>query len=188
LGLYLEDFEINVPQRTRGRTIGEGDVSLFAGLVGDHNPLHVDEEFAKKSRFGTRILHGPFTSALVSAPVGMYFSGSAIAYLEHNCRFKAAVRPGDTVVVACDGTVWAWGTNFYGQLGNGDTADTNLPQRVSGLGGAARVTAGKIRWRTPPDPKAGRRPPSSTANNRISMRPSQKLGIDCKKSDARRLA
>ena len=78
-------------------TVTETHLVLGAGLFGDFNPLHVDEAFAKKSRFGTRILHGPFTSALVSAPVGMYFAGSAIAYLEHNCRFKAAVRPGDTL-------------------------------------------------------------------------------------------
>jgi len=70
---------------------------LAAGLFGDFNPLHVDESFAKKSMFGTRILHGPFTAALVSAPVGMFFSGTALAYLEHACRFKAPVRPGDTL-------------------------------------------------------------------------------------------
>jgi acyl dehydratase len=66
-------------------------------MFGDFNPLHVDEEFARKSKFGTRILHGPFTAALISAPVGMYFSRTAIAYLEHHCRFKAPVRPGDTL-------------------------------------------------------------------------------------------
>jgi len=57
----------------------------------------VDETYAEKSRFGGRILHGPFTSALVSSPVGMYFAGTAIAYVEHACRFKAPVRPGDTL-------------------------------------------------------------------------------------------
>jgi len=70
---------------------------LGSGLFGDFNPLHVNEEFAKRSMFGTRILHGPFASALVAAPVGMYFSGTALAYLEHACRFKAPVRPGDTL-------------------------------------------------------------------------------------------
>ncbi len=78
-------------------TVTETHLVLGSGMFGDFNPLHVDEEFAKKSRFGGRILHGPFTSALVSAPVGMFFSGTAIAYLEHSCRFKAPVRPGDTL-------------------------------------------------------------------------------------------
>ena len=78
-------------------TVTEAHLVLAAGLFGDFNPLHVDDSHAAKSRFGGRILHGPFTSALVSAPAGMYFHGTAIAYLEHNCRFKAPVRPGDTL-------------------------------------------------------------------------------------------
>ena len=78
-------------------TVTETHLVLAAGMFGDFNPLHVDESFAEKSRFGGRILHGPFTSALVSSPVGMYFAGTAIAYMEHACRFKAPVRPGDTL-------------------------------------------------------------------------------------------
>lgn len=78
-------------------TVTETHLVLAAGMFGDFNPLHVDETFAQQSRFGGRILHGPFTSALVSAPVGMYFAGTAIAYLEHACRFKAPVRAGDTL-------------------------------------------------------------------------------------------
>jgi 3-hydroxybutyryl-CoA dehydratase len=78
-------------------TVTEAHLVLGSGLFGDFNPLHVDEEFAKRSQFGGRILHGPFTSALVAAPVGMYFSGTAIAYLEHHCRFVAQVKPGDTL-------------------------------------------------------------------------------------------
>src|SRR3954463_11837129 len=78
-------------------TVTETHLVLAAGLFGDFNPLHVDEEFAKQSRFGGRILHGPFTSALISSPVGMYFAGTAIAYMEHACRFKAPVKPGDTL-------------------------------------------------------------------------------------------
>jgi 3-hydroxybutyryl-CoA dehydratase len=78
-------------------TVTETHLVLGSGMFGDFNPLHVNEEFSKKTRFGGRILHGPFTSALVSAPVGNYFAGTAIAYLEHGCRFKAPVRPGDTL-------------------------------------------------------------------------------------------
>ena len=78
-------------------TVTETHLVLAAGMFGDFNPLHVDEAFAEKSRFAGRILHGPFTSALVSSPVGMYFAGTAIAYMEHACRFKAPVRPGDTL-------------------------------------------------------------------------------------------
>jgi acyl dehydratase len=78
-------------------TVTETHLVLAAGMFGDFNPLHVDEEFSRKSRFGGRILHGPFTGALVSTPVGMYFAGTAIAYLEHACRFTAPVRPGDTL-------------------------------------------------------------------------------------------
>jgi|TARA_B100001964_G_scaffold221339_1_gene265252 acyl dehydratase len=78
-------------------TITETHLVNAAGLFGDFNPLHVDESFASQSRFGGRILHGPFTSAFIAAPIGLYFAGTAIAYLEHNCRFIAPVRPGDTL-------------------------------------------------------------------------------------------
>jgi 3-hydroxybutyryl-CoA dehydratase len=78
-------------------TVTETHLVLFAGLIGDFNPLHVDDAHATRSRLGGRVLHGAFTSALMSAPAGMYFHGTAIGYLEHNCRFKAPVRPGDTL-------------------------------------------------------------------------------------------
>ncbi len=78
-------------------TVTETHLVMAAGLFGDFNPLHVDEEHSKGSRFGGRILHGPFSAALVAAPVGMYFHTTAIAYMEHTCRFKGPVRPGDTL-------------------------------------------------------------------------------------------
>ena len=78
-------------------TVTEAHLVLAAGLFGDFNPLHVDEVHAQRSRFGGRVLHGPFTAALMSAPVGMYFHSTAIAYLEQDTRFRAPVRPGDTV-------------------------------------------------------------------------------------------
>src|SRR6185295_14422300 len=78
-------------------TVTETHLALGAGMFGDFNPLHVNEEFSKKSRFGGRILHGPMTAAMISAPVGTFFAGTAIAYLEHRCRFTAPVRAGDTI-------------------------------------------------------------------------------------------
>ena len=78
-------------------TVTETHLVVAAGLFGDFNPLHVDESYASRTRFGGRILHGACTSALMSAPIGMYFHSTAIAYLEHNCRFLSPVRPGDTL-------------------------------------------------------------------------------------------
>src|SRR4029078_3807038 len=85
-------------------TVNETHIVLGSGMFVDFNPLHIDEEFAKKSMFGGRILHGPFTSALVSAPVGNYFAGTAIASREHVCGCKAPVRAGDTIPTAWTGT------------------------------------------------------------------------------------
>jgi len=78
-------------------TVSETHIVLGAGLFGDFNPLHVNEEFCKETSFKTRILHGPLTSALISAPIGNFFAGTAIAYLEHNCRFIKPVKAGDTL-------------------------------------------------------------------------------------------
>jgi len=81
----------------RSLTVTETHLVLGAGLIGDFNPHHVDETYAQQSRFGTRILHGMITSAMMGAPVGMYFHGTAIAYLEHAARFIAPVRANDTI-------------------------------------------------------------------------------------------
>jgi acyl dehydratase len=89
---------------TSAMTITETHLTLGAGLIADFNPLHVDETFARKSRYGSRILHGVLTSAIMSGPVGMYFAGTAIGYLEHNTRFFAPVRAGDTLSLHWRGT------------------------------------------------------------------------------------
>ncbi len=84
---------------SRAVTITDAHLVTSAGILGDFNPLHVDEEFARKSRFGGRILHGMMTSAIMGGPLGMRFYGTAVAYLEHNARFLAPVRPGDTLTI-----------------------------------------------------------------------------------------
>ncbi len=78
-------------------TITAAHISQACGMFGDFNPLHSDAEFCANSRFGEPILHGPMTSAFMSASIGMYFYGTAIAYLEHNCQFVAPVFAGDTL-------------------------------------------------------------------------------------------
>lgn len=78
-------------------TITETHIIVGGGLIGDSNPHHMNAEYAKRSRFGTPILHGMLTSSIMGAAVGMYFHGTAIAYLEHSARFVAPVRAGDTL-------------------------------------------------------------------------------------------
>ena len=78
-------------------TITETHIVVGGGLIGDSNPQHMSAEYAKRSRFGTPILHGMLTSSIMGAAVGMYFHGTAIAYLEHRARFVAPVRAGDTL-------------------------------------------------------------------------------------------
>lgn len=82
-------------ERIEERHLDEG-----ARLIGDHNPLHVDADFAARSRHGARILHGVITSALIGAEFGMVYRGTAIGYLEHNARFLAPVKIGDTLTIA----------------------------------------------------------------------------------------
>jgi 3-hydroxybutyryl-CoA dehydratase len=79
-------------------TVTETHLVLAAGLIGDFHPLHVDQTYAEHTRYGGRVLHGVFTAALVGGPVGTFFAGTGIAYLEHACRFKDAVHPGDTLI------------------------------------------------------------------------------------------
>lgn len=80
-------------------TLTETHIVLGAGLFGDFNPLHVNQAFAEKSRFGTRIAHGYLTTSFMAAQLGMIFHGTAIAYLEHTSRFTAPVRAGDTLTI-----------------------------------------------------------------------------------------
>ena len=98
VGRHFSEFHVG---DTFGSTVDITVAHLDRGaeLIGDFNPLHVDDEFAQASRFGSRILHGVLTSALMSAPFGNLVAGTALGYLEHNARFLAAVRPGDTLTI-----------------------------------------------------------------------------------------
>jgi 3-hydroxybutyryl-CoA dehydratase len=78
-------------------TMTETHLILFAGLTGDFNPLHTDETYCKNSKFKQRCIHGAYTSSFLSAALGQYFHGTAIALLELNTKFEAPVFPGNTL-------------------------------------------------------------------------------------------
>lgn len=79
------------------RTITDHDVRQFAELVGDSNPLHVDDAFAGSTRFGRRIAHGMWGVSLISAVLGTRLPGPGTIFLSHTIRFVAPVYPGDTI-------------------------------------------------------------------------------------------
>lgn len=82
-----------------GRTIGEGDVALFAGLVGDFTPIHIDETFAQTTPHGTRIAHGPHSmaTAIGMATMTGLFGERVIGLVNLNWDFSGAVKVGDTI-------------------------------------------------------------------------------------------
>ena len=83
---------------SKERLVTEELVRAFADVSGDYNPLHLDEEFAKTTRFGRRIAHGMLSGAFISAVLGYEFSEKKIVYLSQTMKFTAPVYIGDTVM------------------------------------------------------------------------------------------
>jgi 3-hydroxybutyryl-CoA dehydratase len=79
------------------KTIEQSDVDAFAEVTGDHNPVHIDEEFAKTTRFGRRIAHGMLTASLISTVLANKLPGEGSVYLGQTLQFVAPVFPGDEV-------------------------------------------------------------------------------------------
>jgi acyl dehydratase len=99
MSLYVEEFEIGRAVTTPGRTIGEGDIALFAGLTGDFTPIHTDAHYAANTPFGGRIAHGALTMSTaigLLTQVGLLGDG-VIALLNLNWDFKGVVMIGDTI-------------------------------------------------------------------------------------------
>jgi acyl dehydratase len=99
----LENFtydEISLGQTAEYvRTVTERDLTLFAAVSGDVNPVHLDEEFAKSTRFCGRIAHGMMTGALVSAALACVLPGPGTIYLNQSLRFTAPVKIGDAITI-----------------------------------------------------------------------------------------
>lgn len=81
------------------RTLSDEDVRTFALLSGDMNPLHLDEEYAKTTKFKRRLVYGMLLGSLCSALVGTYLPGKRCLYLRQTLSFKKPVFVGDTVII-----------------------------------------------------------------------------------------
>ena len=95
-GYDIEDLQVGM-SATFAKTITEADIVLFAGVSGDNNAIHTNEEFARTTIFGGRIAHGFLSASVISAAVANRLPGPGTVYLSQSLRFKAPVKPGDTV-------------------------------------------------------------------------------------------
>ena len=95
-GLTFEEIEIG-DSASFSKTISESDVYLFAGLSGDFNPMHVNEDYARNTPFKTRIAHGPLTQSLIAPVLGTKLPGLGTIALEIRTRFRAPTLIGDTI-------------------------------------------------------------------------------------------
>ena len=95
-GYDIEDLDAGM-SATFAKTITEADIVLFARASGDTNAVHINEEFAQTTQFKGRIAHGMLTASVISAAIAGRLPGPGTVYLGQNLRFKAPVRPGDTV-------------------------------------------------------------------------------------------
>ncbi|MAV99436.1 MAG: dehydratase [Rhodobiaceae bacterium] len=100
MGLYWEDWEIGKEYISASRTITEADIVNFAGISGDYNPLHIDEEYCKKTIFGTRIAHGPLVYSIAAGLLFQLhlYDDTLIAFLGFDSlKFTKHVIAGDTI-------------------------------------------------------------------------------------------
>ena len=98
---YYEELNPGDSWVSPRRTITEADIVMFAAMTGDHNPIHTDEEFAKTTIFGGRILHGPAGFAIATgleSRLGIK-EGTAIAFLGMTWDLKGPIKIGDTIKV-----------------------------------------------------------------------------------------
>ncbi|MCL2367549.1 MAG: MaoC family dehydratase [Oscillospiraceae bacterium] len=95
-GYGIDEFFIGM-NKSVSKTISESDIYTYAGIIGDINPVHVNEEYAKTTRFGGRIAHGMLSASFFSTIVGMCIPGADAIYLGQTCKFLLPVKIGDTI-------------------------------------------------------------------------------------------
>jgi 3-hydroxybutyryl-CoA dehydratase len=84
------------------KTVTDADIYLFAGVTGDLNPAHIDEDYARGTFFKTRIAHGMLSAGFVSAVIGTRLPGPGTVYMRQTLDFLAPVRIGDTVTATVE--------------------------------------------------------------------------------------
>ncbi len=102
-GLFFEDIAIGMSAAS-AKTVTEADIFAYAGLSGDFNPVHVNDEFARDSFFKGRIAHGMLSASFISTVLGMRLPGPGCVYVSQSLRFRAPVRIGDTVTALVEVT------------------------------------------------------------------------------------
>ena len=102
-GYYLEDLRIGL-SAGYAKTVTEADIVLYAGISGDVNPIHLNQEFAAGTHFGETIAHGMLSAGFISTVLGTKLPGPGCVYLGQNLKFRAPVRAGDTVVARVEVT------------------------------------------------------------------------------------
>jgi 3-hydroxybutyryl-CoA dehydratase len=95
-GYALDELEVGM-SASFGKTITDADILMFAGVSGDTNPVHLNEEFAGDTPFKGRIAHGMLTASLISTALGTKLPGAGCVYLAQTMKFLAPVRAGETV-------------------------------------------------------------------------------------------
>jgi 3-hydroxybutyryl-CoA dehydratase len=96
IGKTIDQISLNESAEF-AKTISESDVYLYAGVTGDLNPAHINEEYARETFFKTRIAHGMLAAGLISAVMGMRLPGPGTVYVRQELNFLAPIRIGDTV-------------------------------------------------------------------------------------------
>jgi acyl dehydratase len=93
----VADVPVVGQKASRTREVTARDIELFTELTGDRNPLHYDEDFAARTRFGGLVVQGGVTSGLLNAVVAEDLPGPGSVFLHVDWSFRAPVRPGDTI-------------------------------------------------------------------------------------------
>lgn len=102
-GYKFEEMSVGMSHETT-HTITEEDITLFARVSGDFNPIHMDEDYAKKTPFGQRIAHGALTASYISGILGNNLPGPGSIFTHLEMRFRRPVFIGDTVVARAEVT------------------------------------------------------------------------------------